>query len=190
MRQYYIGIDFSLNSPCVAIRDTKNKDCITISFCRKKRPQFEHRRIVGADRGYYSFESSVLVTPEPESDTRKFYYTANAIVNGIRKAGCMEGFVLVEGYSYNSTNQAFRIGEATGILKLQLHRYGYEVEVVPPTVVKKFATGKGNADKEAMYEAYREHTGLDLNKKLGLRVGKSPCSDIVDSYYIALYAEK
>ena len=91
MRQYYIGIDFSLNSPCVAIRDTKNKDCITISFCRKKRPQFEHRRIVGADRGYYSFESSVLVTPEPESDTRKFYYTANAIVNGIRRTGCTEG---------------------------------------------------------------------------------------------------
>ena len=190
MKQYYIGIDFSLNSPCVSILDTKNKDCITISFCRKKRPQFAYRRIVGADRGYYTFESSVLVTPEPESDTRKFYYTANAIVNGIRRTGCTEGEVLVEGYSYNSTNQAFRIGEATGILKLQLHRYGYEVEVVPPTVVKKFATGKGNADKGAMYEAYREYTGLDLNKELGLVAGKSPCSDIVDSYYIASYAEK
>ena len=149
-----IGIDFSLNSPCVAIRDTQTKDCTTISFCRRKAPQFAYRLIVGADRGRYSFESSVLVTPEPESDTRKFYYGANAIVNGIRKAGCMEGFVSVEGYSYNSTNQAYRIAEATGILKLQLHRQGYEVCTVPPTTVKKFATGKGNADKEAMYEAY------------------------------------
>ena len=77
-----------------------------------------------------------------------------------------------------------------GILKLQLHRYGYGVEVVPPTVIKKYATGKGNADKEAMYEAYVKDTGLELNKELGLVAGKSPLSDIVDSYYIALYAEK
>ena len=54
---------------------------------------------MGADRGRYSFESNVLVTPEPETDTRKFYYTANAIVNGIRRTGCTEGEVLVEGYS-------------------------------------------------------------------------------------------
>ena len=72
MKQYKIGIDFSLNSPCVTVRDTKNKDCVTISFCRKKRPQFAYRRIVGADRGYYSFESSVLVTPEPKAILANF----------------------------------------------------------------------------------------------------------------------
>ena len=40
-----------------------------------------------------------------------------------------------------------------------------------------------------MYEAYREHTGLDLNR-VRLKVGKSPMSDIVDSYYIARFTEK
>ena len=97
MKQYKIGIDFSLNSPCVTVRDTKNKDCVTISFCRKKRPQFEHRRIVTPDREYYSLESKVLVTPEPENDTRKFYYTANAIVNAIRRTGCIKGEVVIAG---------------------------------------------------------------------------------------------
>ena len=48
------------------------------------------------------------------------------------------------------------------------------------------ATGKGNADKQMMVDAFHKETGLDLhtmitpNKTL---VG-SPVTDIVDSFYI------
>jgi hypothetical protein len=59
-----------------------------------------------------------------------------------------------------------------------------------PTVVKKFASGKGNADKDRMYEAFVKETGAELMKEISPDSKKvaSPVSDIVDSYFICKYA--
>ena len=54
-----------------------------------------------------------------------------------------------------------------------------------PSVVKKGATGKGNADKDMMYEAFLKETKIDLKKILDTEKCGNPLSDIVDSYYIA-----
>src|SRR5438105_837781 len=58
------------------------------------------------------------------------------------------------------------------------------------TDTKKFATGKGNAKKEQMYEAITQDQGLDLSKLMG-QEGKlaSPVTDVIDAYYIAKYAQ-
>lgn len=92
----------------------------------------------------------------------------------------------IEDYAYAAKGRVFHIAENTGILKYKLFQQGIPVDTIPPTVVKKNATGKGNADKESMYSAFVSETGLMLkdiitpNKK---DVG-NPVSDIVDSYYI------
>jgi hypothetical protein len=63
--------------------------------------------------------------------------------------------------------------------------------VTPPTVIKKLATGKGNANKEKMWDTFLEETHYDLYKVFGMKMPKkkdaSPISDIVDSYYLARY---
>ena len=63
------------------------------------------------------------------------------------------------------------------------------MSVFAPSTIKKFATGKGNANKELMYEAFVEETGDDLAKlfEFDPYKGQSPVSDIIDSYYIAKY---
>jgi hypothetical protein len=52
--------------------------------------------------------------------------------------------------------------------------------------IKKYATGKGNADKQMMYDSFVQDTGSPL--RLTLTPDKkeitSPVSDIVDSYFI------
>jgi hypothetical protein len=63
---------------------------------------------------------------------------------------------------------------------------GIPVTIIPPSEVKKYATTKGNADKNLMYSAWIADTGIDLK---GLLTPKkqdsgSPVSDIVDSFYI------
>jgi Holliday junction resolvasome RuvABC endonuclease subunit len=59
----------------------------------------------------------------------------------------------------------------------------------PPTVIKKFATGKGNANKEQMYEAFVDEllTPTNLKERLTPKAKKviNPISDIVDAYFIA-----
>ena len=56
-------------------------------------------------------------------------------------------------------------------------------------VIKKYATGKGNANKEVMYEAFNAEllTPPDLKTILKPKSTKltSPVTDIVDAYFIA-----
>ena len=63
---------------------------------------------------------------------------------------------------------------------------GIPLEVVPPTTIKKFATGKGNADKTMMHKSFIEETGIDLKTTItpDKKEVDNPVSDIVDSYYI------
>lgn len=63
--------------------------------------------------------------------------------------------LVYEGYSMGSPKMGnigrfFDIGEQGGILKLLAYRRGANILLVPPTSLKKFATGKGNADKESV----------------------------------------
>ena len=53
-----------------------------------------------------------------------------------------------------------------------------------PSVVKKLATGKGNADKQKMYEAFTRTQGVDLMKAFDQQTLNNPITDIIDSYYI------
>ncbi len=61
--------------------------------------------------------------------------------------------VVLEGYSYASSNQAHQIGELGGVVRVMLYQRRTPFVMVPPAVLKKFATGKGNADKDAMLAA-------------------------------------
>ena len=93
--------------------------------------------------------------------------------------------IFIEGYSYGSKGQGlFQIAENCGILKYRLQDKGYTYETVVPSVVKKGATGKGNADKDMMYESFLKETKINLKKILDTEKCGNPLSDIVDSYYI------
>ena len=97
----------------------------------------------------------------------------------------------IEGYAFGAKGQVFNIGENTGILKLKLaEKVSNVIDVIAPSAIKKFATGKGNANKVLMYEAFVEETGDDLAKlfEFDPYTGQSPVSDIIDSYYIAKYS--
>ena len=93
--------------------------------------------------------------------------------------------VFIEGYSYGSKGQAlFQIAENCGLLKYRLQEAKIPYEIIVPSVVKKGATGKGNADKEMMYEAFEKETKMNLKKILDTDKVGNPLSDIVDSYFI------
>ena len=94
--------------------------------------------------------------------------------------------VALEGYAYSATGRVFQIAENTGLLKYKIYQTGIPITIIPPTEVKKYATGKGNADKQMMYDSFVQDTGMAL--KIAITPDKkeitSPISDIVDSYFI------
>ena len=64
--------------------------------------------------------------------------------------------VLLEGYAYGREQKAHQLGELGGVVRLGLHQSGIEWIEVPPSCVKKLATGNGNAKKNlVLVEAVR-----------------------------------
>jgi Holliday junction resolvasome RuvABC endonuclease subunit len=104
--------------------------------------------------------------------------------------------VALEDYAFSATGRVFHIGEHTGILKYLLYQQNYTITTVAPTAVKKFATGKGNADKKRMTRAFLEQYPLAKawcpvfypRTVKTASFAKSPLSDIADAYWIAKHA--
>lgn len=75
--------------------------------------------------------------------------------------------IVIEGYAFGRPNQATAIGELGGVVKLCLHDHGATWLPIPPSNVKQYATGKGNAKKsEVLTAAVRRlgYRGSDDNQ--------------------------
>lgn len=58
--------------------------------------------------------------------------------------------IAIEGYAMGSKTRPQQAGELGGHLRWLLWKAKYPFVIVPPTVLKKYVTGKGNAAKEVM----------------------------------------
>ena len=171
-----IGIDYSLTSPAI---------CITTDFVFKKSKFYyltNKKKYIGAmSANITGFEHKEYDTP-----IRRFSQISDWVYELIEDTIHTEQLVFIEGYSFGSKGQAiFQIAENCGILKYRLQQMMINYDTVVPSVVKKGATGKGNADKDMMYEFFSKETNTDLKKVFDTQKVGNPISDIVDSYYIA-----
>lgn len=99
----------------------------------------------------------------------------------------------IEGYSYGSNvGVVFDIAEATGLFKYKFQKkFGFELIVVSPSQIKKYATGKGNSKKREMVNQFKLEQ-FDIYNSFGLmdenleKIVK-PIDDICDSYFVSKY---
>ena len=92
---------------------------------------------------------------------------ARRVVDAIETYNNVEGAVVfLEGYSYHSPGKQIFLGEFGGILRSHLlngELTNTKVIEVPPTKLKKFATGKGNADKPKIASAVMKRWNMEFN---------------------------
>ena len=67
--------------------------------------------------------------------------------------GAAPELVVIEGYSFASSHGTIAVVELGAVLRARLHEMGLRLVEVPPSTLKKWATGKGNAPKAAMVSA-------------------------------------
>ena len=175
-----IGIDYSMNGPAFAV---VGGDFTEIKYWTNKKKYGE----VSIETDDFTIEG-ILIDEDYQSNEERFDKLADEIVSEI--AWYWPNKVYLEDYSYASTGRAFSIGENVGILKNKLWHQGIKFEVVAPTQVKKFATGKGNGNKELMQSAFEFDFAVDIKSLLMQNTNHwNPSSDIIDAYYIAKYGQ-
>lgn len=104
--------------------------------------------------------------------------------------------IVIESYAYGRANQAHQLGELGGVLRLAAEHACATLLDVPPTVVKKYATGKGNANKDLVRDAARDRLGLPAGvssdecdaawlRQVGLAVLEDPTMAYVPETHMA-----
>ena len=114
--------------------------------------------------------TSMVFKPKHKSIARleEIYRFTRVLVGGLDRAYWLRHIVL-ENYAMGiKGGQTFSIGEGGGAVKLALlHELG-DTEIayptlVAPTALKKFVTGKGNGDKNAILLAAYKKWGVDFS---------------------------
>lgn len=73
-----------------------------------------------------------------------------------------ETVICIEGFAYGARGKGVSTQYGIGwTIRMELIKKGYRYIDIPPTVVKKFATGKGNAKKDAMVLPIYKHWGFE-----------------------------
>ena len=172
------GIDLSLTSPALCIYEGDGEfgidQCIFYYMTDNPKKAISNKYYRGT------------VAKAHESQPERYENISTWIIQCLMNHSVSR--VFLEDYSYGSTGRVFHIAENTGILKYLLFKHKYQLETIPPTVIKKIATGKGNANKELMQSAFIQETNHNIKQMLSMTEKQwNPSSDIIDSYYVCKY---
>ncbi len=146
----FVGIDPSLTSTAIVILDQEAK--------------IYNQKLIKTEGGTFDRDEGRLLH----------------IVNEIKPITNLPRLekVLIEGLSFGSRGQSMmQIAALHYLIRIFLYQRGVNYDVVPPTTVKKFVTGRGNAKKELML--------LKTFKKWGVEFEDN---NLCDAYCIAQYA--
>lgn len=168
------GIDYSMTSPAVTVAVLSEDGTIDPKKCsfhyltnKKKLQGMFFNNVFGHEYPSYT------------SQEERFDIVSNWALSVVKNAR----YVFIEDYAFAAKGKVFHIGENTGLLKHKLFKAGIAFETMVPTQIKQMATGKGNAKKGDMYDAFVTDTGIKFTD-IDSKPEGNPISDMVDSYWI------
>ena len=182
------GIDYSLTPPAICVYeevDDRYFDfdrCMLYYLFNNKRQQ---QLSTGCGIG------NIFAHPYPEWSTEEERHEKLSAWTMTLIQGCDE--VFIEGYAFATSGKSHvrSVAENSGLLKHKMYKAHQTFTSIPPSVIKKYATGKGNANKDLMYDAFSKEcvAPVGLQKTLRPKSNKltNPTTDIVDSYWICKY---
>lgn len=178
MTNVIIGIDYSYTSPSICI--------LGENFIDSRFYFLNGSKDVCVERENYNGKH--VTKKEFKSEVQRYDFISDWAMSVIKKYFSKDGCIIgLEGFSFGShTGLVFNIAENGGLLKYKLFKeLDYHPILIPPTSIKKFWTGKGNCNKQAMVDTLKSREGVDIVNYMNMSKLKSPAHDIVDSYAVA-----
>ena len=196
MKELYVGIDPSINSTGVTINIWENNSLFTEVFYIIKGNKLtkKEQKVTEDDdlnKVIYSTYEEIDIKDAYDSHELELIKTKNLlnIVNVIShiitvySKHCDYIYVGMEGLSYGSSVRTRSIYELAGLNYLirneLITKHMCKLYILPPTEVKKFATGIGNCSKDAVINVF---SSIFPNL---LKIPK--IDDIADSWFICNY---
>lgn len=197
----FIGIDPSLNSTGVCLLYYGNNEKIKEYFAITK-PNSLNKKEQEAQEKYLNFDYHIYekfdLSKIEDNHIKEIKKTSNYIKNAQKIYSIISEntnyedniYLVLEGISYGSSIRTKSVFDLAGLnymirfLLFRLSGVKYDNLIhgafIPPTEIKKFATGKGNANKAKIIEEFKKiYPDFNLPK----------LDDICDAYFMAAYAK-
>lgn len=137
---------------------------------------------------YMMLEHGTIITSKDDSDLSRFYrmkHISKEIIDVVNRHQIE--FVNLEGLGFAATGNATRdLAALQAIIVSDLLDHGISgdnIRIITPNQVKKWGAGKGNAPKEALYDALPEFIKDEFSKYKKTK-GRY---DVTDAYFLATY---
>ena len=132
--------------------------------------------VVAVDDNWRIVERRLITSTPKEENTPRLTKIAISIMLSVGKI--RPDLVIIEGpaFGISKTTSIFQLGELAGIVKRDLFTTNFPFIIVPPSQLKKFVTGKGNAKKDLMLLAVHKKYGEDFED-----------DNLCDAYVLARY---
>lgn len=195
----YVGIDPSINSTGITIARYENNVEVEIKFYIIKNGKLTKRESAANDAidnfEYIIYNKIDLTQFKDDNHVFEYYKTKNMvevvntiydlILNEVKKYTSTVN-VVIEGISYGSsvrTKSVFDLAGLNYMIRYKLITSDIQhlnLSIATPSNIKKYATGKGNANKESI---------MTIFKYIFPEMQNIPkLDDIADSYFMAMFS--
>ena len=194
----YVGIDPSINSTGITIARYENNVEVEIKFYIIKNGKLTKRESAANDSidnfEYIIYNKIDLTQFKDDNHVFEYYKTKNMvevvntiydlILNEVKKYSAIVN-VVIEGISYGSSIRTKSIFDLAGLNYMIRYKLitgdiqHLNLSIATPSNIKKYATGKGNANKESI---------MTIFKYIFPEMQNIPkLDDIADSYFMAMF---
>ena len=195
----YVGIDPSINSTGITIARYENNVEVEIKFYIIKNGKLTKRESAANDSidnfEYIIYNKIDLTQFKDDNHVFEYYKTKNMvevvntiydlILNEVKKYTSTVN-VVIEGISYGSSIRTKSIFDLAGLNYMIRYKLitsdiqHLNLSIATPSNIKKYATGKGNANKESI---------MTIFKYIFPEMQNIPkLDDIADSYFMAMFS--
>ena len=195
----YVGIDPSINSTGITIARYENNVEVEIKFYIIKNGKLTKRESAAngsIDNFEYIIYNKIDLTQfKDDNHVFEYYKTKNMvevvntiydlILNEVKKYSAIVN-VVIEGISYGSSIRTKSIFDLAGLNYMIRYKLitgdiqHLNLSIATPSNIKKYATGKGNANKESI---------MTIFKYIFPEMQNIPkLDDIADSYFMAMFS--
>lgn len=195
----YVGIDPSINSTGITIARYENDVEVEIKFYIIKNGKLTKRESAANDSidnfEYIIYNKIDLTQFKDDNHVFEYYKTKNMvevvntiydlILNEVKKYTSVVN-VVIEGISYGSSIRTKSIFDLAGLNYMIRYKLitsdiqHLNLSIATPSNIKKYATGKGNANKESI---------MTIFKYIFPEMQNIPkLDDIADSYFMAMFS--